>query len=81
MLQKNLHCHLWEPLIQRMSSELLQFLMVEIHALQQLATPGFEHLTMKVTWGVQCCWFLVFQLPMKMPELQFLLEQVTTFQQ
>jgi len=36
-----------ESLIQVMDSE-LQFQMVGIHALQQLAAPGFEHLKMKV---------------------------------
>jgi len=36
-----------ESLIQVMDSE-LQFQIVGIHALQQLAAPGFEHLKMKV---------------------------------
>jgi len=36
-----------KSLIQVMDSE-LQFQMVGIHALQQLAAPGFEHLKMKV---------------------------------
>jgi len=48
MLLKYLLSHLMESLIQVMDSE-LQFQMVGIHALQQLAAPGFEHLKMKVT--------------------------------
>jgi len=47
MLMKDLLSHLMESLIQVMDSE-LQFQMVGIHALQQLAAPGFEHLKMKV---------------------------------
>jgi hypothetical protein len=43
MLLKDLLSHL----IQVIDSE-LQFQMFGIHALQQLAEPGFEHLRMKV---------------------------------
>jgi hypothetical protein len=47
MLLKDLLSHSMESLIEVMDSE-LQFQMVGIHALQQLAEPGFEHLRMKV---------------------------------
>jgi len=47
MLLKDLLSHLMESLIQVMDSE-LQFQMVGVHALQQLAAPDFEHLKMKV---------------------------------
>jgi hypothetical protein len=47
MLLKDLLSHLMESLIQVMDSE-LQFQMFGIHALQQLAARGFEHLKMKV---------------------------------
>jgi hypothetical protein len=43
-----------------MDSE-LQFRMVGIRALQQLAAPGFEHLKTKVMWVVQGGCFLIFQ--------------------
>jgi len=47
MLLKDLPFHLMVSLIQVMDSE-LQFQMVGIHALQQLAAPGFEHIRIKV---------------------------------
>jgi len=47
MLLKDLLSHLMESLIQVMDSE-LQFRMVGIHALHQLAASGFEHLRMKM---------------------------------
>jgi hypothetical protein len=44
---REINMALMESLIQVMDSE-LQFQMVGIHALQQLAVPGFEHPKMNV---------------------------------
>lgn len=60
MLLRDLHSHLMAPPNWVMDSE-LQFRMVGIRALQQLAAPGFEHLKTKVMWVVQGGCFLIFQ--------------------
>lgn len=79
MLQRDLHSHWLDLLIQEMNLGCHRYQTVEIHALLLPATPGFWHLMMREMLVVRCHLILIFQQPTKMPELQLLQEQAAAF--